>query len=51
MATTPSGEVQTVQYNKINAMLLNEVQKQVPPHRGAHRAAAALEKLLASAPK
>jgi Chaperone of endosialidase len=28
VAYSPSGEVQTVQYQKINAMLLNEVQKQ-----------------------
>jgi hypothetical protein len=25
---TPAGEVETVQYHKVNAMLLNEVQKQ-----------------------
>ena len=28
VAYSPSGEVQTVQYQKVNAMLLNEVQKQ-----------------------
>jgi hypothetical protein len=51
VATMPNGDAQTVQYNKINAMLLNEVQRQHRRVEELMARVAVLERLLATAPK
>jgi hypothetical protein len=51
VAMLPNGEAQTVHYNKINAMLLNEVQKQHRRVEELMARVAVLEGLLATAPK
>ena len=51
VAHLKGGEVETVQYQKINAMLLNEVQKQHRKIEALTARLAALESLLATAPK
>jgi hypothetical protein len=51
VAMMPNGDAQTVQYNKINAMLLNEVQKQHRKIEELTARLAALESLLTTTPK
>jgi hypothetical protein len=45
---TNDGQVETVQYNKVNAMLLNEVQRQQREIGELKARLAALERLLAT---
>lgn len=51
VARLGDGTIETVQYHKVNAMLLNEVQKQHRQIEVLTERLAALEKLLTSAPK
>ena len=51
VAHLQNGEVETVQYHKVNAMLLNEVQKQHRRIEELTERLATLERLLAATPK